>query len=702
MKLLSTVLLLIFFKCGFATTYYISSKGSDQNGNGTIGNPWHSLYKATAAVTTPGDIIHVTAGTYNEPVRCNLAVGVSIEGEGPASVIQSTLSIEFAAIIVATSKEGTDGSQHISNIKIDGTNRTGSWGIEIRGRKNVSIHDCIIADFDDRGVIWAGREDNEEGAPEIYASGNSFYNNTLSNCAKYDGYGRGCLNIGGQEGMLIYNNTITQKGRSIGTNGWPIKYYNGGFLKGCKIYSNVITKEAYDGISWDFAIELFNVFGLEIYNNTVIGAIDINHQTKDNYPYSVYIHDNIIGPLSLQSRLETGITLEYETDGAIIENNRLRNLGMPVYFTPREGSIVSNITIKNNLCDNIGVTDESHHGYAINFIGIGKSYFISNFFVYGNKFIANTNAAPYYGIGIAGAAYATNVRIHDNTIKGFTVAGIFANPAFVIDTMLIENNILSGNGNGNDPFFVRGVPNNYTFKHNTKSKSDDGTSPAFNFTQRVVRPFYYELKNTGMLEIIAVLSGLLALLFAGKENVYAYPSFLVNRIVFLFLGFDEELVGEICVNLLFIALCIYGWSVWVKRDRKKHRIVRVTSADKKELLLHLAFFISAAVAVYFSFIYFKKDFTAGASSWADAFAVATALTAMLLIARKKAEAWHWWIASNIVLIFLFFMRNYFLMTMYHCVLLAMSAWGLRKWNKRKNARRRSSGTGASKKIKIDL
>ncbi|MGG9964681.1 nicotinamide riboside transporter PnuC [Ferruginibacter sp. SUN106] len=690
MKLLSTVLLLIIFHCSFANTYYISSKGSDQNGSGTLGSPWHSLYKATASVTTPGDIIHVMAGTYNEAVRCNLAVGVSIEGDGPLSVIQSTLSIEFAAIIVATSKEGTDGNQHISNIKIDGTNRTGSWAIEIRGRKNVSIHDCIIADFDDRGVVWAGREDNEEGAPEIYATGNSFYNNTLTNCAKYDGYGRGCFNIGGQEGMLIYNNTITQKGRLIGTNGWPIKYYNGGFLKACKIYNNIITKEAYDGISWDFAIELFNVFGLEIYNNTIIGAIDINHQTKDSYAYSVYIHDNIIGPPSLQSRLETGITLEYETDGAIIENNHLRNLGMPVYFTPREGSIVSNVTIKNNLCDNIGVTDESHHGYAINFISSGKSYFISNFFVYGNKFIANANAAPYYGIGIAGAAYATNIKIHDNTIKGFTVAGILANPAFVIDTMLIENNLLSGNGNGNNPFYIRGVPNNYVFKNNTKSKSDGGVSPGFNFTQRIVRPFYYELKNTGMLEIIAVLSGLLALLFASKENVYAYPAFLVNRTVFLFLGFDEELVGEICVDLLFIALCIYGWKIWLKRDRKKHRIVRVTSSDKKDWLLQLVFFMISLVGISLSFIYFKKEFTTGASAWIDAFAVATALTAMLLIARKKTEAWYWWIATNIVLMILFFTRNYFLMTIYHFALLAMCVWGLRKWNKRKNAKRRSS------------
>jgi len=150
--------------------------------------------------------------------------------------------------------------------------------------------------------------------PEIH-----FYNNTLTNCAKYEGYGRGCLDIGGQEGMLIYNNTISQTGRPSGTNGWPIKYANDGYLRGVKIYNNKIIKQAFDGITWDFALELFNVSGLEIYNNVISGSIDLNHQNKDDYPYSVYIHDNIIGPYKMQPYLENGIIFEYNTETAIIE-----------------------------------------------------------------------------------------------------------------------------------------------------------------------------------------------------------------------------------------------------------------------------------------------------------------------------------------------------------------------------------------------
>jgi hypothetical protein len=231
MKFIISLLLLLFVQSSYATTYYISPAGNDASGTGSIGNPWKSLYKATSVANTVGDIIHVTAGNYLETVRCNLALGVSIEGEGAdVSIIRSTLNAQFVAIIIAISPEGTNGNQHISNIRLDGNKRTTSWAIEIRGRSNFSIHDCIIQDFEESGVYFGGRADNETEPPAVYATGNSFYNNTVINCARYDGFGRGCLLIGGQDGMLIYNNSISQTGRARGTNGWPIKACNNGFL----------------------------------------------------------------------------------------------------------------------------------------------------------------------------------------------------------------------------------------------------------------------------------------------------------------------------------------------------------------------------------------------------------------------------------------------------------------------------------------
>ena len=71
-------------------TFYISPSGVD-GASGTSSSPWKTLAYACAHATNNGDLIHVKAGTYTETAQCNLAVGVSIEGDGAAnSIIKST------------------------------------------------------------------------------------------------------------------------------------------------------------------------------------------------------------------------------------------------------------------------------------------------------------------------------------------------------------------------------------------------------------------------------------------------------------------------------------------------------------------------------------------------------------------------------------------------------------------------------------
>lgn len=681
MKLFLTVTLCFLIQICFATTFYISPAGSDQSGNGSSNNPWRSLFKATSAVSEPGSVIHVMAGTYTEISRSLLAPGVSIEGEGVSSIIKSTLTQEFVAIIIATSPEGTDGNQHISNIKLDGNNRTTSWGIEIRGRKNFTIHDCVIVDFEDRGVLWGGRDDNEELAPAIYATGNSFYNNIVTNCAKYDGFGRGCLNIGGQEGMLIYHNTIIQTGRTKGTNGWPIKYYNGGFLKGCKIYDNIITKEAYDGISWDFAIELFNEFGLEIYKNRIIGCIDLNHQNRDNYPYGAYIHDNFIGPDNSRTALENGITLEFETNDVIIENNIFNNLGVIVYFTPRKGSIIKNILINKNVCNNIGVAGGRHLGFAIR-MGQeeGTAYFLENLCIKNNKFIASKSSRPYWGIGVLGVSKATNILIKNNSIENFSAACIFAIPATNIDTFMIENNNLQGNGWNNMPLFSNGIPNHYSIKKNTQINGD--IFSLINLKMNLIRPLYYELKSASFLEFIAIFAFVFSLWFCKNESLYFFPMFSFGILCFTFIFLENTFLAEACISLFFILLNIYGWVLWNKKDKKNHRIIRISFSSKREIISQIAYFTSCFIIVTVIRNLLIKDFLPAYSSLIENYILASALTGVWLTTKKKVESWYWLIMSILIAIPLYFIKNHLLICLYFCVFLFLSSLVINQWKRK--------------------
>jgi hypothetical protein len=471
MKIPFLFLFLCFFSITKATTYYISPTGSDLLGNGTAANPWRSLYKATSAVTSSGNTIHVNAGTYIEILTCNLAPGVSLEGDGVTSVLKSSIVAIWQPLLALTSPEGTNGNQHISNLKFDGGNLLNFWGILIRGRSNISIYNCTIVDFMEGGVVWSGRSDGQAAPPAIYSTGNSFHDNIVTNCANADiGYGRGCFQFGGQDGMLIYNNTIVNNSRPIGQGGWPIKGCNDGYIKDCKIYNNYLESAPYpysaNGTNnyWNFAIEMFYESGLEIYGNTIKGSIDFNHQSKGIYGYSLYIHDNIIGHDNLINGLESGIIMEYSTHTAIIENNVIKNTAYPIYFTPRTNDNITDVTIQKNLIYNVGIADGTHAGFGIAMqTPEDGSVTTNNFFVQNNTIVAaagSSNAS--YGVRIPDGGPSKDVRIINNIIKGFNVECIRANPANVIDTLIIKNNNLFQNGNNNGIGFINGTPSNYT------------------------------------------------------------------------------------------------------------------------------------------------------------------------------------------------------------------------------------------------
>ena len=66
---------LFIFICGysFASNYYVSNQGSDEN-PGTINSPFKTIQKA-ADVVVGGDIINILEGSYHEEVTMNNGSG---------------------------------------------------------------------------------------------------------------------------------------------------------------------------------------------------------------------------------------------------------------------------------------------------------------------------------------------------------------------------------------------------------------------------------------------------------------------------------------------------------------------------------------------------------------------------------------------------------------------------------------------------
>jgi hypothetical protein len=458
------------------TTYYIDPSGSDATGNGTVGNPWKSLYKACATVRTSGNIIHVNAGTFIENSKCELAQGVSIEGEGVTSIIKSSVGGKSYTIELYNEAQNTKGNQHISDIMMDGNNLTAYGAIAVLNRGNVEIYNCTIINFNYWGVTF-----NNGAPPTIYATGNKLHDCIITNCAGFYGGAQGDIRVGGQDGLLIYNNTVTQyRG---GANDGDCIYGVEGFIKNVKIYNNTFSKTMIVGTTkWDFAIEIWNwLGGNEIYNNTITGSIDVVLASKGSSAYSVWIHDNSIGQAELKAKQGIrGILLEYGCSDVIIEKNYIHDVAQGVFLQQGEGAYaggsrhaVSNIQISYNIIYNIGAPDS--YPYATGW-GIYWSPEtlqddnVNNINVWNNVIIAHVGSCQtVYGIGLPDVGTATNVNIRNNIVQGFYDSPIYAKGGggATINNLSIENNIFFGNGNSNLPHYTGGIaPTNNITQNN--------------------------------------------------------------------------------------------------------------------------------------------------------------------------------------------------------------------------------------------
>ena len=461
-----------------ATTYYIDPMGSDNN-NGSSSHPWKSLSYACINARQPGDTIYVNEGTYLETQRCDLAVGVSIVGTGDSSHIIShytTTGLSNGLIKLESLKEGTDGSQSISYLKLDG-DLTGTIAIYVVCRSNVKIHHCTITDFDQSGIGFRGGYPSYK--PSIYAKGNEIYSCNITNSSTRGDVSDGLIRISGQEGMLIYDNILIQTDKPSGENGNIIDAV-AGYNKGLKYFRNKSYKPESEGSGWNLHIESWNsTGGIEVYENVFHGGgchIDVagTANIRGTYEYSWWIHDNLFMMDTQKERVPdepyvTGISFEATNEYAIVSNNHFKNLPYGVFNVIGQSDRYQNqISIYNNLFENMGHAN-SYWAFAI-YLSATENLAIppkmTNFNIYNNTITSGNPGRLTGGIHIRQVGTVSDVFIKNNIITNCLYPYYVNGGAGSVKNIYTQNNLLFNNEE--DSMYHPDYISNYVSTNNLK------------------------------------------------------------------------------------------------------------------------------------------------------------------------------------------------------------------------------------------
>jgi nicotinamide mononucleotide transporter len=205
------------------------------------------------------------------------------------------------------------------------------------------------------------------------------------------------------------------------------------------------------------------------------------------------------------------------------------------------------------------------------------------------------------------------------------------------------------------------------------------------FTE-LYQSFYSGLLQTGPLEFIAVIAGIISVWFSRKESIWVYPTGLVNTILYVYLSIKSHLLGEASVNFYYTIMSIYGWWLWSRKDTSSGApVLQITGNTRRDWLQQCLFFAIAYGILLAALLWAKKAFAPEAIPFADAFASATAYTGMWCMARKKVASWYFWIATNLTSIPLYFVKGFMFTSVQFIVLLILAVAGLITWQQKARA-----------------
>lgn len=191
--------------------------------------------------------------------------------------------------------------------------------------------------------------------------------------------------------------------------------------------------------------------------------------------------------------------------------------------------------------------------------------------------------------------------------------------------------------------------------------------------QNWITLFEEQLRQTTLLEWLALILGIAEVLLARVNNVWLYPTGIAGTLIGIYLLLIAGLYAESVLNVYYVVMSIYGWVFWLSKAGNAE--VKVSWCNKNEWGITLVIVFVGWLVLYI----LLKHFTSSNVPVWDSFAASTAWAGMWLLARRKIENWVLLNISNLVAIPLLFYKKLPMLSLLTLFLFIIAFWGYFEW-----------------------
>jgi len=186
----------------------------------------------------------------------------------------------------------------------------------------------------------------------------------------------------------------------------------------------------------------------------------------------------------------------------------------------------------------------------------------------------------------------------------------------------------------------------------------------------------YQTKDI-VLEIIAVVFGLLSVWYSKNNNILVFPTGMISTTIFIYLLYKWVLLGDMMINAYYFVMSIYGWFIWTRKEN--NTVTPITRMNSNEKKIGVLIFLSSLMFVYLVYVYFDKWGTI--TSYIDNLTTAIFFVGMWLMAKRKIENWIFWIIADIISIPLYFYKGLTFTSLQYLIFTFIAISGYYSWKK---------------------
>ena len=154
------------------------------------------------------------------------------------------------------------------------------------------------------------------------------------------------------------------------------------------------------------------------------------------------------------------------------------------------------------------------------------------------------------------------------------------------------------------------------------------------------------------LEIIAVITAILYLVLAAKEDVKCWYAAIISSSLYFYIMLNAGLLMEAILQVFYVGMAIYGWKQWNKLSNEQYEI----RIKKWKKINHLY-----AVGIVVILAIISKDilekYTNAVFPFLDALTTFGAIITTYMVAKKIIENWIYWFVIDSISIYLFYLTE---------------------------------------------